>query len=82
MISRFTVQDYDAGFRRLTLCGGMWSRSFGLVPFTNVSNQFFLEVPTGAHMLIPAKMHHFCKNKGETVIEIVGEGPFASNPLK
>ncbi len=39
-------------------------------------------IPTGAHAVIPANVHHFCKNRGETVIEIYGEGPFAKTDLR
>ncbi len=33
------VQDSAAGVHHFTLCGGMWSRSFELAPFTNVKTQ-------------------------------------------
>jgi hypothetical protein len=35
-------------------------------------------VTSGGHLFTPAKVHHFAKNKGETVIEIFREGPFNS----
>ncbi len=32
--------------------------------------------PTGSYMLMPAKMSHFAKAQGETVVQINAQGPF------
>ena len=33
-------------------------------------------VPASGYIFTPANVHHFCKTKGETVWEVLGEGPF------
>jgi quercetin dioxygenase-like cupin family protein len=48
----------------------------------NIDEHALQAIPTGGHFFIPANVHHFCKNKGETVIEIFGVGPSTSTLVK
>src|SRR5439155_13268059 len=68
---------WHPGDENVTVISGTFLVGFG----DKFDEHALQEVPTGAHLFIPAKMQHFAKNKRETVIEIYGEGPFANYPV-
>lgn len=56
---------------QLTILSGTFMLSIGDKPGENVHS-----MTTGAFHFLPARMHHSAATKGETVVEIHGNGPF------
>jgi hypothetical protein len=37
------------------------------------------DLPQGSYVMMPKEMHHFAQAKGETVVQLHGNGPFVIN---
>jgi hypothetical protein len=42
----------------------------------NLDEKVMREMPPGSFMVMPAGMQHFVKMRGDTIIQINGDGPF------
>jgi quercetin dioxygenase-like cupin family protein len=69
---------YHAYTERVTVISG--TMLVGVGDKMNVATM--TELPAGSFISIPGGLHHYAMAKGETVIQIGGNGPMSMTPVK